>query len=73
MWVELAGKDLVGMALIDESVTNLLYAGHTVFVIDLDIGLRSCNTKASPISSIVNCVELVIRVEHDVLYAVTLF
>lgn len=56
------------MALIDVFVTNLLHTGHTVLVIDLDKGLRSCDTKASPISSIIYCVELVIRVKHDVLH-----
>lgn len=53
-------------------VTDLLYTNHTRLIVDLNVGLRSGHTKTASVTRIVDCVELVFLVEHDMFNVVAL-
>ena len=71
MWIELACEYLVGMSW-NNLVTDLLYTNHTRLIVDLNVGLRSGHTKTASVTRIVDCVELVFLVEHDMFNVVAL-
>ena len=50
-----------------DAVADLLDACHSLLIKDLDVGLSTGNDESPAIAGVVDCMILVILVEHDVL------
>lgn len=65
-FVELAGEYLVGVGGIN-AISDLLDSCHSLFIVDLNVGLSTGHDEASLIVGIVDRVIPVLVVEQDVL------
>ena len=65
VWVVLAGENFVSVGRFKQLMADLLNFGHSCFIVDLDVGLRTSYAEVLKIISIVNCVKTIFFVKAE--------